>query len=59
MPFIINTAADRAEMLTAAGAESFNDLITDIPEEIRLKKALELAPALDRVSVVAPESYLF
>jgi len=33
MPFIINTAADRAEMLTAAGAESFNDLITDIPEE--------------------------
>ncbi|MWV53607.1 aminomethyl-transferring glycine dehydrogenase subunit GcvPA [Chlorobium phaeovibrioides] len=51
MPFIINTDSDRAEMLAAAGAASFNDLIADIPEEIRLKKSLDLAPALDEMAV--------
>ncbi len=51
MPFIVNTASEREEMLRAIGAESFNDLITDIPEEIRLKKALDLFPALDEPQV--------
>ena len=42
MPFIVNTASEREEMLRSIGVASFDDLIADIPEEIRLKKALEV-----------------
>lgn len=51
MPFIINTPEERAEMLQAIGASCFEDLVEDIPEEIRLKKALDLFPALDEPQV--------
>jgi glycine dehydrogenase subunit 1 len=51
MPFIINTPEEREEMLRAIGASSFDDLIKDIPEEIRLKKALDLFPASDEPQV--------
>ena len=51
MPFIVNTDADREAMLRAAGASSFLDLIVDIPEEVRLKRSLELAPACDEMEV--------
>ena len=51
MPFIVNTASEREEMLRAIGAASFDELIADIPEEIRLKKALEVFPALDELQV--------
>ncbi|TCD48742.1 aminomethyl-transferring glycine dehydrogenase subunit GcvPA [Chlorobium sp. N1] len=51
MPFIVNTDADRESMLRAAGASTFDDLIVDIPREVRLKKALELAPAADEMEV--------
>jgi glycine dehydrogenase subunit 1 len=51
MPFIVNTASEREEMLRAIGAASFDDLIADIPEEIRLKKALDVFPALDELQV--------
>ena len=46
MPFIVNTASEREEMLRAIGAGSFEELIADIPQEIRLKKALDVFPAL-------------
>ena len=46
MPFIVNTDAERAEMLRQIGVEGFNDLIADIPAEIRLQKALDLFPAM-------------
>ncbi|MEI6691274.1 MAG: aminomethyl-transferring glycine dehydrogenase subunit GcvPA [Chlorobium sp.] len=51
MPFIVNTADEREEMLKAIGVKSFDDLIVDIPQEIRLKKALEVFPALDEPQV--------
>jgi len=51
MPFIINTDREREAMLQAIGAHSFDELIADIPEEIRLKKALDLFPALDEPQV--------
>ena len=38
-------------MLHAIGVSSFDDLIVDIPEEIRLKKALDLFPASDEPEV--------
>lgn len=52
MPFIVNTDSEREEMLRSIGAASFDDLITDIPEEIRLKKALDLFPALSEPEVM-------
>ncbi len=51
MPFIVNTASEREEMLRAIGANSFDDLIADIPEEIRLKRALDILPASDEPQV--------
>lgn len=51
MPFIVNTASQREEMLRAIGAASFDDLIRDIPEEVRLKRALDLFPASDEPQV--------
>ncbi|MEI6651252.1 MAG: aminomethyl-transferring glycine dehydrogenase subunit GcvPA [Chlorobiaceae bacterium] len=51
MPFIVNTAREREEMLKAIGANSFDDLIADIPEEIRLKRALDILPASDEPQV--------
>ena len=51
MPFIVNTASEREEMLKAIGANSFDDLIADIPEEIRLKRALDILPASDEPQV--------
>jgi glycine dehydrogenase subunit 1 len=51
MPFIINTEREREEMLRAVGVNSFDDLITDIPEEIRLKRVLDIFPASDELQV--------
>ncbi|ABB24468.1 aminomethyl-transferring glycine dehydrogenase subunit GcvPA [Pelodictyon luteolum] len=51
MPFIVNTDADRESMLHATGVSSFDELIVDIPREVRLNKALELAPAADEMEV--------
>ncbi len=46
MPFIVNTDSDRNEMLKEIGAASFDDLIADIPQELRLKEPLDLPAAL-------------
>jgi glycine dehydrogenase subunit 1 len=51
MPFIVNTDAERAEMLRKIGVEGFEDLVVDIPEEIRLKRALNLFPAMGEPEV--------
>jgi glycine dehydrogenase subunit 1 len=51
MPFIVNTASEREEMLKAIGANSFDELLADIPEEIRLKRALDILPASDELQV--------
>ncbi len=51
MPFIVNTDREREEMLQAIGVSSFDALLADIPEEIRLNRALDLFPALDEPQV--------
>ena len=51
MPFIINTESEREEMLRAIGVSSFKELIADIPEEIRLQRALDIPPASDEHQV--------
>jgi glycine dehydrogenase subunit 1 len=51
MPFIVNSDAERAEMLRQIGVEGFDDLIADIPAEIRLQKALDLLPAMGEPEV--------
>ncbi|HWQ26560.1 MAG TPA: aminomethyl-transferring glycine dehydrogenase subunit GcvPA [Chlorobaculum sp.] len=51
MPFIVNSDAERAEMLRQIGVEGFDDLVADIPAEIRLQKALDLLPAMGEPEV--------
>ncbi|MCG8341285.1 MAG: aminomethyl-transferring glycine dehydrogenase subunit GcvPA [Chlorobiales bacterium] len=52
MPFIVNTDSDRNEMLKEIGAASFDDLIADIPQELRLKEPLNLPAALSEPQVM-------
>jgi len=51
MPFIVNTEIEREGMLRTIGVSSFEDLIVDIPEDIRLKRALDILPASDEPQV--------
>jgi glycine dehydrogenase subunit 1 len=51
MPFIVNTDQDRAEMLSQIGVDSFEDLVNDIPAEIKLRKVLDLMPSLGEPEV--------
>ncbi|WP_287372884.1 aminomethyl-transferring glycine dehydrogenase subunit GcvPA [Prosthecochloris sp.] len=52
MPFIANTDSDRDEMLKGTGVASFDELIADIPEELRLKEPLDLPAALTEPEVM-------
>ncbi|UZJ40848.1 aminomethyl-transferring glycine dehydrogenase subunit GcvPA [Prosthecochloris sp. SCSIO W1101] len=52
MPFIANTDSDRDEMLKGIGVASFDELIADIPEELRLKEPLDLPAALTELGVM-------
>ncbi len=46
MAYTLNTPADRQAMLKAVGAASFDDLLTAIPAAVRLRRPLNLPPAL-------------
>ena len=46
MPYLPNTAADRAAMLARVGAKSIDDLFAPIPAELRLRRPLAIPPAL-------------
>ena len=52
MTYISNTDQDRKEMLEAIGLRSFEELISPIPESIRLTGDLNVPPVLDEVSLV-------
>ncbi len=52
MPFIANTNSERDEMLKQIGAATFDDLIADIPQELRLKEPLDLPAALSEPVVM-------
>lgn len=52
MSFVPNTDADRQQMLEKIGVKSFDELITAIPQEVRLNKKLDLPEALSEYEVV-------
>lgn len=51
-PYIPNSDADRREMLAAIGVKQFEELLKNIPPEIRLKDGLRLPEALSELEVV-------
>jgi glycine dehydrogenase subunit 1 len=52
MPYIPNTDKNREEMLKRIGVKSFDELISDIPEEIRRQAELKLPAALSELEAV-------
>ncbi len=44
--YVPNTAAEQQDMLQTLGAESIDDLLTAIPDSVRLRRSLDLPPAL-------------
>jgi glycine dehydrogenase subunit 1 len=52
MSFVPNTDDDRNEMLKTIGVSSFDELIKDIPESIRLNKPLNLPPQLSEYEII-------
>ena len=51
MPFFFNTAEDQREMLDKIGAESIDDLFASIPQDLQLKRPLQIPPALDELQL--------
>ncbi|SCY38381.1 aminomethyl-transferring glycine dehydrogenase subunit GcvPA [Alkaliphilus peptidifermentans] len=49
--YIPNTDADKKLMLDTIGVKSTNDLFIDIPEEIRLKRSLELGKSISELEL--------
>jgi len=52
MSFVPNTDDDRKQMLERIGVSTFEELIENIPESIRLKKPLDITPKLSEYEVV-------
>ena len=52
MPFYPNTDDDRREMLDAIGVKDFEELVKDIPQEIRLKEDLKIPQAMSELEVI-------
>ncbi len=50
-PYLPHTEEDIRQMLKSVGAESLDDLFADIPESVRLKKALNLPPGAGEFEV--------
>jgi len=46
MSYVPNTTAEQREMLRAVGAETIEDVLAPIPAQVRLKRPLNLPPAL-------------
>jgi glycine cleavage system P protein (glycine dehydrogenase) subunit 1 len=51
MPYFYNTQDDIAAMLQAIGASSIDELFSSIPDELRLKRPLDLPPALSEMEL--------
>ena len=53
MPFIPNTDEDRKEMLASIGVENFEQLIANIPDELRFKEKINLPPPLSEMEITS------
>ena len=51
MPYLYNTPEDQREMLAAIGADSIDDLFAPIPDDLQLKRPLNLPPALSELEL--------
>jgi glycine cleavage system P protein (glycine dehydrogenase) subunit 1 len=51
VPYYPNTDDDRREMLDAIGVKNFDELVKDIPQEIRLKGDLKIPLAMSELEV--------
>ena len=51
MPYFYNTAEDQAAMLAAIGARRLEELFDCVPEEYRLKRPLNVPPALSELAL--------
>ena len=51
MDYVQVTPKQRDEMLKAVGARSMDDLLKQVPDAIRLHRPLDVAPALDEMSL--------
>ena len=58
MPYLFNTAADTAAMLKAIGVSSLEELFAMVPADLRLKRPLNLPPALTEIELTAHMSEL-
>ena len=58
MDYIQNTPADASDMLKSIGVKSIDDLFASIPEAVRLKRPLEIPPALPEQDLLAHLSSL-
>ena len=50
--FVPNTKEEREQMLREAGYKSFDDMFSVIPEEVRLKKPLDLPSGLSEMEAL-------
>ena len=50
-PYIPHTSSDEQEMLQTIGLETTDQLFDDIPDDMRLKKALDLPTAKSELEV--------
>ena len=53
MPYVANTPEDQRAMLEAIGVPSLDELFGAIPPELRLKRALDIPPALTEMELTA------
>lgn len=51
MPYLYNTPEDQREMLSAIGVSSIEELFEMVPAELRLKRPLEIPPALTEIEL--------
>lgn len=51
MPYLLNTPDDKNEMLKSIGASSVDDLFSNIPESVRLKRPLDIPKALTEIEL--------
>jgi glycine dehydrogenase subunit 1 len=51
MPYLPHTAEDRQAMLEAIGVASIDELLAMVPEDLRLRRELDLAPAMGELEL--------